>query len=799
MHRYKDVNEVQGNTPRVNNERKYLDALCVFRNAYRMSYNDQSLFKVFFTIRKDNEIIAATSPFTGFYLKEDNIQTVVYDGKIYFSQDEFDQVTGNLLWVPLNQRGRDFQEFMYKLVDYLINNVGGSFVKRYKALQDYVNNQLPNAAVLWNGRDFASTYLEFDFAGISNCSWGFPIFTNNPIWNGHNVHVIPNSFDCSFLRYMLVPQENATFELNKNDYNPQINQRRNPINGQPMEWVSVDDFLADRVMVIQGEINNEKYFAIEDQNHCCNVIPPLTDRFFEFFKVEDLRGNGMGRVKMSLHSEFYTDCPMCIVTLDVPYRNAGNGISYLTLSKTYTGFDQCVMNVNIELGIFPFIKTPNNVDDFYRIALYANKDLKLSNLDIVQLNNDGYYSNGCTILADDGQYIRRRFTNGNVALSTALQTDLLYYSLESTFNAATGLMNHRDVSFDLLKIKYCIDRPVGREDCEAIIVPFMEEVPQGNANVRIAIDFGTSNTFVAYNTSGNAQGTKDFETTQSPHCGDTLFVKFAKLVDNPNLKERFDFANNRLTQRCEFLPAYFNTGNGFKFPVPSILNVKNTPDATLINYAQGDAVSILDANIPFRHYRRVVLFRRRGWCGCRRCDRGGLLSRAEKTAEETAFPLLLRSLRSGRCDLLPLGSDGHCFSVAGYGLVGEAVDAAVKGLHQFAVGEYGGGDSVLHHHPLHGTAVGHLAFADAARYLARAEAPHGFAADDAQSVDGLRRLRGRFHRRGVEVKIRRGGSCSRFWSGVRSWSVKIKVGCRFRRRSGLLQRRTAFGTFIEFR
>lgn len=601
MHRYKDVTEVQGNTPRANNERKYLDSLCVFRNAYRMNFADQSLFKVFFTIRKDNQIIAATSPFTGFYLKEDNIQTVVYNGKTYFSPDEFDQVTRNRLWVPLNQRGQDFQQFMYKLVDYLINNVGGSFGRRYKALQDYINNQLPAAAGHWNNPDFAAQYPEFDFAGITNCSWGFPIYTQNPLWNGHNVHVIPNSFDCSFLRYMLVPQEKATFELNKDDYNPNINQRRNPINGTLMEWVSVDDFLADRVIVIQGEINNEKYFAIEDQNHCCKVIPPLTDRFFEFFKVEDLKGNGMGRVKMSLHSEFDTNCPKCIVTLDIPYRNAGGAISYLTLSKTYSGFDQCVMNVNIELGIFPFIKTPNNVDDFYRIALYANKDLKLSDLDIIQFNSDGY-NNGSTILADDSRYIRRRFTNGNVALSTALQTDLLYYSLESTFNAATGLMSHRDVSFDLLKIKYCIDRPIGREDCEVIIVPFMEEVPQGNANVRIAIDFGTSNTFVAYNTSGNAQNTKDFETTQSPHCGETLFVKFAKLVDNPNLKEKFDFANNRLTQRCEFMPAYFNTGNGFKFPVASILNVKNTPDNILRNYAQGDAVSILDADIPFAYF-----------------------------------------------------------------------------------------------------------------------------------------------------------------------------------------------------
>lgn len=606
LHRYKDVTDVVGNGQLADKEREYLEALGLFRKGYCDKYNEPSLFKVYFTLSKNSNLIAATSPFTGFYLREENDPEIVmvdYGGKKYFSPSENDSKTGELLWKPLNQRDPGFQEFMYKLINYLVNNVGGSFTNRYNSIWGYVCSQFTQAQMTaWNNINFADSYHEFGFAGIANThSWGFPIRTENPKWQGQDVHVIPNSYDCLFLKYMLSPQDKASFELCKEDYIEDIAQRINPIDGSSMQWVSVDDFLDDRIVIIQGEINDEKYFVINGENNK-NIIPPLKKRFFEFFKVEDLKGNGAGRVEFEMSKD--DDTGTFYLTIKIPYINNAGNIDYLSLSKKYDVNHQ-VANNTIELGIFPFIKTPRNVDDFYRLVLYTNKEFKLNDMEIIQFNENKYIDYQTpTVLSQDGEYVRRKFTNGNNALSKALGTDLLYYSLESTFNRKVGensvLMNHRDVSFDILNIKYTIENPAGNISCECIVVPFMEEIAQNDANVRIAIDFGTSNTFVAYST---ADTPIEFETTNSSHCGDTLFVKFNKVdVNNPDRKDKYDFAKNKLTQRCEFIPAYFDTANGFKFPVPTILNVRGVLNTQLEDFSYGAVISAFDANIPFSYY-----------------------------------------------------------------------------------------------------------------------------------------------------------------------------------------------------
>lgn len=634
MHRYQDTTDVAPNTA----EYKYLDALCTFRKSYIRRYRlpeldaagnvvldadqhpktkpDTTLFKVFFTISKDHELIAATSPFTGFYVKE-NPKEASVDGKLYFAKDEFD-IAGNNQWLGLEKREQDFQEFLYKLVRFLVTDANlaktTSFKDRYADFWLYIDKKVSAAnKAIWNQQSFAETYSDFDFAAFGTGDYGFPIHTENSVWNnlpgGRKVYVIPSEYDSCTLKYMIAPDESANFKLVDADYRPEILDRKNPINQLPLAWVSVDDFLDDTINIIQGEINNEAYFCVKNEDSSPDagpefqVLPPLKKRFFEFFKIEDLtRGgeNDTPLVKFTLqHRQNQEGETTCLFTIKVPYLKDTN-VHYLSLTKVYDN-NHCRTGVGLELGIYPFLKTPADIDDFYRVACYVSNSMDCTDLELLRLNNG--YSSDVNVLTVDNCYVKKSLGNSDIAM--ALGSNIFYYALDGTYlSNDIGLAEHKDVSFDLLNLKYDIKLPGQTIKKEQLVIPLMKQVSLNPSEVRIAIDLGTSNTYICY-----SQGTADpmpFETASS-NIGNAHFVKLGKVEgDMPNTpeKDKYDMRGlYRLTQRCEMIPAYFAEGqSGYHFPVPTALNIKGTPSNDLKKHDKEPLSTLFDVNIPFSYY-----------------------------------------------------------------------------------------------------------------------------------------------------------------------------------------------------
>ena len=610
MHRYQ---EPSGTSPFTTPEDKYLDALNTFRKSYMSRYNDTSLFRSFFTIAQNNVVFAATSPFTGFYVKENPIEINV-DGKLYLAANEYDETGGSNQWLSVEDRQIEFQEFIYKLIKFLIDQPTTTFSVRYEDLWNYINTKLGGTAQAseWDNKTFADTYPEFDFSNFGTGSYGFPIYTNNPVWttlpNNQKVYIIPNEYDSCALRYMLAPEESANFKLDSSQYYDNILSRKNPINNQPMPWVSIDDFLDDDINIIQGEINNEAYFCVrnndtsEEAGPEYQVLPPLKKRFFEFFKIDELIGggeNGTALVKFSLKHLINVDGETtCLFTIRVPYLK-GTEVHYLSLSKKYDR-KHCHKDIGLELGIYPFLKTPANVDDFYRIACYVSNSMNCTDLELIRLSN-GYNSKSITLEVDNS-YIRKN--NGNSDIATALSSKIFYYALEGTFlNDTIGLAPHKDVSFDLLNLKYEIKLPGQTLSKEQLVIPLMKEVLLNATTVNLAIDLGTSNTYVCYS-QGNAEP-QDFETANS-NIGNAHFVKLGKVERTPNTlrKDQYDMSGlYRTTQRCEMIPAYFsNSKDGYHFPIPSVLNIKGTPISKLKTHKDSPLATLFDVNIPFSYY-----------------------------------------------------------------------------------------------------------------------------------------------------------------------------------------------------
>lgn len=640
MHRYQDTTDVASNTA----EYKYLDALCTFRKSYIRRYRlpeldaagnvvldadqhpktkpDTTLFKVFFTISKDHELIAATSPFTGFYVKE-NPKEVSVDGKLYFAKDELD-IAGNNQWLGLEKREQDFQEFLYKLVHFLVTDENlaktTSFKDRYADFWLYIDKKIDGVhKKVWSKESFVDTYPDFDFSAFDTGNYGFPIHTKNPVWtnlpNKQKVYVIPNEYDSCTLKYMIAPDESANFKLDEADYEPDILKRKNPINQLPLAWVSVDDFLDDTINIIQGEINNEAYFCVKNEDQSPDagpeyqVLPPLKRRFFEFFKIEDLISggeNGTPLVKFALqHRQNQEGETFCLFTIKVPYLKSDKDekCQYLSLTKVYDNA-HCRTGIGLELGIYPFLKTPADVDDFYRVACYVSNSMDCTDMELLRLNNNGYISDS-KALDVDNCYVKK--SSGNSDIATALGSNIFYYALDGTYLSdenGTGLAEHKDVSFDILNLKYGIKLPGQVIEKEQLVIPLMKQVSLNKSEVRIAIDLGTSNTYICY--SQGAADPKPFETANS-NIGNAHFVKLGKVVgDMPNTpeKDKYDMRGlYRLTQRCELIPAYFAEGqSGYHFPVPTALNIKGTPADELKKHDKKPLSTLFDVNIPFSYF-----------------------------------------------------------------------------------------------------------------------------------------------------------------------------------------------------
>lgn len=608
LHRYKDVTEA---TPG-SEEYKYLDALCTFRNSYVRRYNDTSLFKVFFTLSKGRSVIAATSPFTGFYVKH-NPEQVQLGAKLFFAKDKED-IAGNNQWKGFEERELEVQEFIYKLIRFLVNLPGTSFKDRYTDMWGYIDSKVSvHDKGTWNTRSFTDTYPDFDFGSFGTGDYGFPIFTENSHWNslpdGQKIYVIPNEYDSCALKYMMAPEESANFRLSPNDYHEDIFKRKNPINQHALAWVSVDDFLDDTLNIVQGEINNEAYFCVKNEDESPDrsadyqVLPPLKKRFFEFFRIEDLlsKGGAAPRVQFTLrHRQNEDGETSCLFTIKVPYLRDGN-VYYLSLSKEYDNA-HCRTGIGLELGIYPFLKTPQKVDDFYRVACYASNAMGCTDLELIKLTNN-FMDADTKPLQADGLYIKK--STGNSDISKALDSKVFYYALDGTFfTNLNGINPHKDVSFDLLNIKYEITYPGGSINKEQLIVPLMKMVDLNPTNISIAVDFGTSNTYICY-AQGAAQPVP-FETLNS-NIGNVHFVKLGKVQGDSATtptKDKYDMRGlYRLTQRCELMPAYFaDAHDGYHFPVPTALNVKGTPSANMNNYESSPLSTLFDVNIPFTYY-----------------------------------------------------------------------------------------------------------------------------------------------------------------------------------------------------
>lgn len=286
------------------------------------------------------------------------------------------------------------------------------------------------------------------------------------------------------------------------------------------------DFLEDKIIKLPYKINSKSFNTVFDGDF--QYILPLKRTFFKYFNVNDINQNaGQGINKKLVEIKVQGDT--VVVTINVPIRDTTYRI--IELKKEYYGTN--IVSGNFLLGFFPFYRCDDNRLNRYSI-MNCGSGAKLNFINVNNLERN----------IDTSSTIRTP--------QQKLVSQTEYYLVKS--------------SFDLVEVS------IG--GAKGLIVPQMQKVGPVTNHYKFAVDFGTSNTYIAHTTTAQNEpetleiDDHDQQTIYLNKAGDfgdfTMMIPFMAREFTPvHLGKNFDVSYPARTATCETNNFESNTPNLF--------------------------------------------------------------------------------------------------------------------------------------------------------------------------------------------------------------------------------------------
>lgn len=596
------------------NLRSYIKTLELFRKSYldhikkAKCTNYKFDFSILYIFKHNGRTFAATSPFTGFFAKADADLAeadLVVNGHKLLTAAPAD-------YRDINHRTMEFREFMYLLLK--DSGLRAVFANLNEAVTNSLDdNQINNL----DGRTFKDEYPRFNFGED-------PLPKINTV-TGNQVYIRPDGMDSSYLKYLLYLDDPVKFRISENAYSLPISSRVFPDGSdQIMPWLCINDLLTDALVVLPYDIN-DNYEAITYKDTTTNTghrrcLIPIKRQALDYLSFEDLLTN--------IDIKKYDDGHYA-VTLKILLDTG----EYATLRRDYYALadSRCTypngLLVNgdwmkrFAFGIYPFVKS-EKFDNIYKVLFYNAFDFDY------KLGFYYYDGDGKARAIDEGRYIIKNQTNS--IKNTGFRTNCHYYQVHEPHKTGNDGNEHK-IHIDFVELEMTVVKPAGNGKPEqtfevsSIITPKLRQVANLTGKTTIAVDLGTSNTYIAYNHEGDMAGGKPayrtITTMQDGWNELTLMNKTCTRDEYPNaLDENRDDLYLRQTddkgvmpsdeclpaQLCEFIPSCIVESSdtrtaGYRFPIPTVISDNR------LNCGKGMAlpngpVSLVHSCIPFAYY-----------------------------------------------------------------------------------------------------------------------------------------------------------------------------------------------------
>ena len=615
----------------------YLKALEMFRTSYIDTINERKSaagvryefdFTKLYTFRYNGTVFGATSPFTGFFTVAgcDLDAAIKVNTRKLLSNDPES-------WCLPADRDSQFLDFMYLLLN--DSGLDKIFINLFQTIKLYS----PIGIAGTSTESFATRFKDFN---ITPTSQQLPTLqTRNP---QNQVHLRPNGLDSVYLKYLLFIEKPFDFELDINDFKQAIDNRKSPDGLSQMKWVTVNDLLADMLVVLPYDIDRN-YEAIEYTD--TNLVKKR--RCLIPLKREALKYLDLKQLIKGLDIQQYTDGHFT-VTIALTMTTGGTiklARDYWPSNSENRTWPNGVLisdneTSNFAFGIYPFAKSPC-FDNIYKV-LFHNSFNKLKwdlNFFWLSGNNVNEFTNGSEVTYKTTSDMRQdiptppissRYFNVNCGKNAdrTKEVNVNVYN-HNTKAQETKTVNTR-AAIDFAELTLIVPDVLldgNGEPLEitgtALIVPNLRvKSPVDVSETTVAIDLGTSNTYVAYH--HKIQGTREAQLSEictlhnDAENGDWNELEFLSITRPNNNSNDFDphiddlylptgsrdkeWGNmeSLVTQLSEFIPSRIRPQDkpipGYCFPIPTVINTLRKGQNT---NSSGD-LPLVDSAIPFAYY-----------------------------------------------------------------------------------------------------------------------------------------------------------------------------------------------------
>ena len=333
-------------------------------------------------------------------------------------------------------------------------------------------------------------------------------------------------------------------------------------------YLTVDDFFEPKIIEVSYEIDKQKFFTGCSRE--ISFLLPLRKIFFEYFSLNDLvrvMPDGSITYTQMLKMEYDEEHQVLSVSLTLPLENEHS----ICLTKTYDTADDSIAKVNcydasntFDFAIFPFYRLePDTSHNVYNIMTGASVD---------GVSMKFYEPQPDTANNEVPAEIKHRAIKGQPAQAPAQLST-----------------NHIRVNNVFSYIELTVT--TGGQDTSALVIPLFKKLNSDPAiatdRFKFAIDFGTTNTHVAYaqKTIGNPFGLEDVHTfgygEKDPQMvmfnnieGVREFGQFTTAVKRELVPLSIGNANSKFPMRTATyqvagapanLEMFFNTNIGFNY------------------------------------------------------------------------------------------------------------------------------------------------------------------------------------------------------------------------------------------
>lgn len=286
-------------------------------------------------------------------------------------------------------------------------------------------------------------------------------------------------------------------------------------------WLSAASFLEPKLLRLPYRMDPDKFKSVINDGFHSYLLPlkPLAMKYFGIDTILNGRPQQGQGFKWSKLDDYTIECRLDIPVAD---RN-GQNPTYVTLVQTYNLTDDVLeaspaMEYPVSVGITPFVQIDAEQDNRYNVMLHYGEP---DNAPVsgVQLE---FYNGSAAPIADTVKTFDVIDTGNNVY-------QRLYKVLGTKFNALRVI--HERVG----------DSPVG-----GMVIPSWFKPTPGMVDVFYGIDFGTTNTHIAY--AIDNQKTESFNTEE-------LKQQCVYLAEKQNIKDRDVYLSNHtqkdLNLACE--------------------------------------------------------------------------------------------------------------------------------------------------------------------------------------------------------------------------------------------------------